>query len=280
MYAYLVSHNGLGDNLFMIGAVRYLSSFYEKIFFLCKDSYFYENVKLFYIDNPNIICIPFNKNNEYHEIMKIIEDKYNDPNIDIFICGHCHKSYLQSKILNHDFLNHTIKDNKYTIDFDTLTTKNYSFIENFYLDAHLNLTYFYEYFYLPSFKESKELYDSIKHYYIVFIHLYSSDGIMLNVTNIIHKYINMDNVLLVCFDKNLYDNVENKNEKTLEKYNLCVPFVCNKIVNYVDTIKNSDEIYIIDSCFTGVVLPYVKTKKLKTEKVRIIYRNDIPNIVL
>ena len=37
----------------------------------------------------------------------------------------------------------------------------------------------------------------------------------------------------------------------------------NKIVYYVDIIKNSNEIYLIDSCFLGLVLPYIKMNKLK-----------------
>lgn len=36
MNAYLVSHNGLGDNLFMIGALRFLLKFYHKIFFYAR----------------------------------------------------------------------------------------------------------------------------------------------------------------------------------------------------------------------------------------------------
>ena len=39
MIAYLVSHNGLGDNLYMIGALHYLLLFYDELFFLCKDIY-------------------------------------------------------------------------------------------------------------------------------------------------------------------------------------------------------------------------------------------------
>ena len=34
MNAYLLSHNGIGDNLYMIGAVRYLLQYYEKMYFI------------------------------------------------------------------------------------------------------------------------------------------------------------------------------------------------------------------------------------------------------
>ena len=46
----------------------------------------------------------------------------------------------------------------------------------------------------------------------------------------------------------------------------------NKIVNYYTTILNSDKIVIIDSCFTGIVLPLHLGNKLKTKHVKIIKR--------
>ena len=278
MNAYLVSHTGLGDNLFMIGALHFLLMFYNKIYFLCKNCN-YSNNKLFFIDNPNIICVPINENNEFFEIKKIIMDYYDNADYDIFISGVCHKTYLTNKITNKNFLNYNIIDKKYIIDFDTLTSNNYNFIENFYKDIHLNLTYFYEYFYLPLTKESIDLYNSVNKYYIIFIQSKSSDGIRLNITNLLKKYLYDDNVLLICNDENLY-NIENKTENIIKKYNLCKSFIYNKIINYVETIKNSDEIYIIDSCFTGIILPYLKMNKLKTNKVRIILRNSVNNIIL
>ena len=59
MNAYLLSHNGLGDNLYMIGAVRFLLKYYENIYFLCKDIH-YDNVKLFYKNNNNVVIISIN----------------------------------------------------------------------------------------------------------------------------------------------------------------------------------------------------------------------------
>jgi hypothetical protein len=273
MDAYLVSHNGLGDNLFMIGALHFIRQFYKNVFFLCKGKY-YENVKLFFDEKSNIICVPFNENDEFNEIKKILNnDKYTDKNTDIFVCGFCHKSYLQSKITNPAFLNASIINKNYTIDHSTITTSNYSFIENFYKDINLNLTHFYEYYDLPSTDISKQLFDSVKNYYLVFIQLKSSDGRVLNISNLLSKYINDDNVLLICNDANLYD-------KDHKKYLIAQNFLMNKIVYYVDVIKNSDEIYLIDSCFIGIVLPFLKMNKLKTDKVKIILRNEVANYIL
>lgn len=237
----------------------------------------YSNIKLFFIDNPNIICIPFDENKEIDEIKNIINNNYSTN--DIFICGDCHKSYLKNKITNQEFLNYKIIDKNYTIDFDTLTSGNYSFIENFYKDINLNLTYFYEYFYIPSTQESLDMYNTIKNYYIVFIQLKSSEGTSLNISNLLNKYLYDSNTILICNDTNLYD-IANKTNDIEIKFNLCKQFVYNKIINYNDVIKNSDEIYIIDSCFIGIILPYLKTNKIKANTIRIILRHNAQNIIL
>lgn len=276
MNAYLVSHNGMGDNLYMIGALRYLLHFYEKIHFLCKKKY-YDNVVLFFIDNPNIICVPFDGDNEIEEIKCILNA--NSPMNDIFVSGGCMKPHFKSKITNQKLMNHRHIDKNYKIDFDTITTKNYNFIQDFYKDINLNLTHFYDYFHLPVTDEAIALYNSVKDYYIIFIQLKSSDGTTLNISNLLKTHFHKNNTIMICNDTNLY-NIPNKTTDIDKKFNLCNNFVCNKIIHYTNVIQNSNEIYIIDSCFVGIVLPYLKTKKLKANKVRIIKRDYVKNIIL
>lgn len=93
----------------------------------------------------------------------------------------------------------------------------------------------------------------------------------------IDRYLHDSNSIIICNDKNLY-NIDNKTNEIEVKYNICQKFVYNKVVNYLDTIKNSNEIYIIDSCFTGIVLPYLKTNQLKASIVRIIKRDLVDKI--
>lgn len=273
MDAYLVSHNGLGDNLFMVGAVNFIKQFYKNVYFLCKNKY-YENVRLFFDDKSNIICLPFNEDDEFASIKAILNhDKYTNNNIDIFVCG-CHKDYLSSKITNVDFLNHKIINKNYTIDYYPITGNGiFSFVENLYKDINLNLTYCYEYFYLAENDISKQLFNSVSHYYLVFIQSLCSNGKRLNISNLTNKYINDDKVLLICSDTNLYN-------KDNTKYDIAQKFVFNNLVNYVDIIKNSDEIYLIDSCFLSIVLPFLKTNQLKTKDVRIILRTEIDKYIL
>ena len=276
MNTLLLSHNGLGDNLFMIGALYYLLNFYENVYFICKKKY-YENVKLFF-ETPNIICVFFDDTkNEWREINKIILKYY--PIFDVFVCGKCRRIF-KSKITNHKFLTHKIINNNDIIKYDTLDQYNYKFIDDFYKHAKLNLTIFYDYFKLPNTNKSKNLYQTVKNYYLIFIQLSSSCGKCLNIENLLKKYLNDDNTLLICNDKNIYDkNIYDKNnEKFINKHELCKPFILNDIVNYVDLIENCNEIYIIDSCFTGILLPFIKQKKLKANPVRIIRRELISDI--
>ena len=103
----------------------------------------------------------------------------------------------------------------------------------------------------------------------------SHNHLNLQIPHLMEKYIDDKKVLLVCSDKNLYD-VETQSEK----HRLCQPFVFNKMIHYTETIRNSDEIYIIDSCMTGIVLPYLKKNLLKTDKVRIIHRQLVNEYIL
>jgi hypothetical protein len=131
----------------------------------------------------------------------------------------------------------------------------------------MNLTVYFEEFRLPSTPESIELYKSVQKYKLIFIQLTSSCGKSLNISNLLEKYYTDENTLLICNDKNLYQPNE-------EKHILCAPFLRNKLVHYVDTIKNSSEIYLIDSCFSCIIIPYQKTNQLKASVVRIINRKD------
>jgi hypothetical protein len=274
MNAYYLSHNGLGDNLYSIGALRLLLEYYEKVYFLCKDKY-YDNVKLFFINESRIICVPFNHANEVFECYTIINN--NSTNNDIFICG-SHKRYLKSKITNERYLgycrNNFTNKREYTLDYDTITNENYNFIIQFYTDIFLNIDIFFKYWDLPCTEMSKNLYNYIKDYNIIFIQSKSSDNKQLNISNLYNKYIDDNNTLLLCNDENLYVN------KNKIKYDILNTIMNKPIIYYLDTIINSTEIYIIDSCFLGVILPLKKMNKLNANIVRIIERNNVDKYII
>lgn len=272
MNAYIVSHNGLGDNLFMIGAINFIKQFYDNVFLLCKDNY-YENVKLFFDVSSNVKCLAFDNKNEKISIKKIIDNVMKDDKNDIFVSGSFQKSYLKSRITNQHFLKTPKIDKNYKINLSTLNSSNYSFIDCFYKDIGLNLTYFFDYFDIPSSCKSKNLYETIKSFNIIFIQYKSSDNKTLKIDNLLDKYLDDMNTILICNDINLYP-INHKYHSLADKY------IMLKIVDYVDIIKNCNEIYMIDSCFTGLVLPFSKTNKLKATKIEIIERRRVNNYIL
>jgi len=276
MNAYLLSHTGLGDNLYMIGAIRFLLQYYENIYFLCKDIH-YDNVRLFYKNNNNVVLIPINSKEEFSSCKKIINKSVYLKN-DVLISGVCHKKYLKSKITNKNLLQRIPEKKRYTIDYDTLQSFNYSFIENFYLDINLDLNIFFEYFELPLTTESQSYYNSLSKYdKIIFIHSKASSE-RLRFDMLYKNNVMETNTIMVCADHNVYKSTSTLNKNQAEKFDLCNKMVNIPLIYYLDIIKKCNEIYIIDSCFTGIVLPLLKTQKLKATKIRIIQRNK--NIIL
>jgi hypothetical protein len=271
--AYFLSHNGLGDNLYSIGAVKLLTQFYNTVNFLCKDNYCYENCVSFFGNDPKIKCIPISTESEFQSAHNFLIQKYSVPSVDIFICG-SHKSYLRSKITNKNYLEFVKKmnntPNKYNLTYDTICESNYSFINGFYTDIGLNLNVFYEHWSLPATETSIKLYNAIEHFQkIIFVQSKCSDGRELNIKKLIQNNLNDDTIIL-CNDENIYDNIDDEKYKNHKM--LASNYVRANILNYLKTIENASEIYIIDSCFVGIILPMLKTNKLKASIVRIILR--------
>jgi hypothetical protein len=86
-----------------------------------------------------------------------------------------------------------------------------------------------------------------------------------------NEYINNDEYLIICANKNMY----NKGNK---KYELANIFVNILIMYYVSIIKNADIIRVIDSCFACILLPLLDKNKLKTNNIEIINRKNITPI--
>lgn len=251
MEAIFLSHNGLGDNIISIGAVRFLLSYYSNIIFLCKDKY-QTNCSLLY-NNLNVKIIPFDSKNEFQSCFEIISPYYNNLNVDIFISGY-HKTYLRSKITNSDFLKYERNDDLIEIEYD--------FIRQFYRDNNLDLSIFYTHFKINSCLESLELYQLVKTFNIYFTHTQSS-------TNKIdfpdYDFVNKPDWLVICANENVYDI-------TSSKYDIANKFVNIPVAFYIDVILNANKIFVIDSCFFAIVYPLKKTNTLSAETIQICNR--------
>ncbi len=265
--AYYLSNGGLGDNIISLSAVRFLLQYYKTVYLLCKSKYRKHIQSL----EPRVVLVSYNEQYEFPECARIIQNAY--ATNDVFISG-LHKRYLQSKITHPSILNYIQNKDKYDLNFDTITDVNFSFIREFYEDNGLDLSVFYEYFHIESTEMSRQLYNSVKHYKrIIFTQPTASSGDTLNLSNLKSKYINDYETIILCNNYNMYD----KNDV---KYELSQQFVLNDMSYYIDTILNCNEIYIIDSCFIAIVLPLLKTNRLKATIVRIILRQLAKEIQL
>lgn len=254
--AFFLGHNGLGDNITMIGAINFLLNYFETIYFLCKNIH-QENVKLLFYNKP-VIIVPFDTNNEQEECKKIINKVFNlDNTTNIFISGGCHTCYLKSNINHPELLNYKLSNNKYSI--------NYEHINAFYKDIGLNTNIYFDYFDIVSTDLSRHYYNIIKEFNIIFFHTQASNR-KINLDNIVNEYINDEKTMVICANENIYPN----NHKF---FTIANQFINLKIVYYVDIIKNAKEIYCIDSCFSCIIIPLETTKRLKANIVKIINRD-------
>jgi hypothetical protein len=256
--AYFVGHNGLGDNIINLSAVNYLSNFYNKIFFICKENNF-NIIKLLFSNIINIEIISVDFQDEYNNIQKIYNDVINQN--DFFVSGYCHKNYIQSKITN-PYLNNYLKDNSEN------NNCYYKFIIDFYQDINLDMSIYYGFFNLPPNDISINLYNSIKDYKICFIYFEINDEKKYDYQNMIS---NLDDTYIILnINNNFYETTKKINPV---KYEIAKEFVNREIVNYTDTILNCDKIIIKDSYLSAIIYPLFKNYKLNTRDVSIIDEN-------
>ena len=234
--AYFLSHNGLGDNITNIGAVRFLLQYYDTIYFLCKDIY-EENVKLLF--DERVITVPFDSNNETNECKRILTSIYDD----YFISGFFH-NYLKPRIRHPELLKY-VKNNEYSL--------KYQHVFDFYNDIGLDTFIYVDYFHIESTNISKKYYDNIKNYKIVFLHTKGSNR-SIDLTKIIDLYKNEDEYIIIC-NENVYD-------KNNLKYKIVDEYKHLKIAEYIDIIKNADIIHVIDSCFACIIYPLSLSNKI------------------
>ena len=228
--AFVLSHLGLGDNITFIGAVRYLSTCYDKVIVVCKNKNV-NNVKLFYSDDPDI------------EIFPVENDINISPNYG------CPINFFKEKVKNYNLY----LCGSHLIDKKPFPNKN-SLPFNFYMDCKIDYKYFWQYFYIPECLESKELFNQLNTNYI-FIHNTASTGEVFTI-DFIEKTCNIDrnNILIINPNKNIYN-------KQHRFYTLAQIFINLSLIYYVDTIINADKLYLTDSAFFCLALNLsIKTK--------------------
>jgi len=238
----LISHLGLGDGININGAIRYLSKFYNEIFIISKP----HNVK-------NLINFYFDCN-----YLKIIEGYDNDIS-DIY------NKFSGDKLnigLNNSFSNSINNKDLLNLSKDRKMFNNH-FLSQMYHNSLLDLNIYNNYFKVSSTEKSKQLYQIINQFKIIFIHEQSSNY-YIDLTNDIKK---CENNILICSNRNFY------NENEGEKFLIAAKFVNIMIIDYYDTIINAEEIYISDSCFSSFIIPLTNQNKINSSKIYIYPRS-------
>ena len=177
--------------------------------------------------------------------------------MDVLISGYCHKENFKSKIQN-ILLKNRLKNDGFMID------NKYIHIKNFYEDINLDLSIYYNYFNIKSNNYSQLLYKNIQKYKIVFLHTEASNK-FIDLSEYIKKYIDLNDYLIICSNSNMYDYNHIKYNIAKDYVNLLIPY-------YIDIIKNSDFIYIINSCISCIVLPLQFKNELKAIDIKIFDR--------
>jgi hypothetical protein len=257
--AYFLGHLGLGDNITNKSAVKFLSNYYNTIYFICTEN-FLDNNKLIYEDISNVTFKTIRHEFYYEECKNLLEDAYNDNSVDIFLSGFVSKTHGQSRITNPNLLNYKQNDKNYTVE------KITHHIKDFYQDIGLDLSIYYEYFDIQSTQESINYYNMIKDKNIIFMHTKGSNR-TINLDSIIQKHINDSNTIMVCANKNIYP------ENNIN-YDLANQFIDLYVTYYIDIIKNANDIHVINSCFSCIIIPWNKVKKLKSKNVNIYHLDN------
>jgi len=210
--AIFIGHQGLGDHINYIGAVRYLSSFYDEFVVVCTDVYKrarnVDNVKSFYADNPNIKIVTLSGYYTCRDI-NIIDAELNLKQYSTVYTLGAYRDGYEPGI--------------------------YELPDIWYNQLGLNPSIRVSHFFLPENDDSKNLYKSIEMPYI-FIHRKSVDGVI----NIVNWDINT--ILTLDPDINLYS-------PSHIWYTLAESFVNKPFYYYYDTIRHAKEIHMTNSSF-------------------------------
>lgn len=225
--AFVCGHVGLGDLINCIGVFRYLSTIYDNVIVVAKESN-YMSFKKFIEDDKNIQFFIIKEFREfgpnYHPMAaeafyKIIQNPnfyFGVNELDVYLAGEHNESPNVDKV-------------------------PFCFYYGFGLPFH----YFWTYFHVNQNKDSEELYKNINHTYVL-IHSFTSEGRAFS-PELVEKTLNIsrNDILFIDINNNVY-------EPGHKWYELAEIFVNRPIADYKDLIENAPYLFLSDSslfCF-------------------------------
>ena len=236
--AFVLTHLGLGDNILVIGAVRYLSTCYDKVYVVCKE-HNKKNLELFYADDETIIIYPVNN--------------------DIDISPNLGCSYPKFKQITNGM-------NLYLAGTHILNKQYHPMVElpfNFYKDMELDIKYFWDYYHINLSKKSNELFNKLNpDQKYIFVHNSCSAGEVFSIKSVEDKFkFSRDNILIVNPCINVYNNEH-------PFFVLAESFLGHLLGDYTVLIINANKIIMSDSSFfcLSINLP-IKTEECYVKSV-------------
>jgi hypothetical protein len=209
--ALFICHLGLGDQIDMIGAVRYLSQFHTEIHLASAKNTF-DTLTEFYSDNPKII------------VESIEEEPFKSIWKDLIF----YNQYIPTNVVIYRSGGYKYESNSRMFDYDIPKC--------FYKDLDLDLSIEHLYFRIPENTNSKELYEKVKDIEYIFTQQKSSDNFVSLVSWDINERFTIDPNI------NLYSEGH-------KWYELASHFVNKPFPHYTDTIIHASELHVVNSSF-------------------------------
>jgi hypothetical protein len=214
--ALFLGHQGLGDHVMYIGAVRYLSLSYDEFTVACVHAHNLDNIRSFYADNPKIKVV--NMSRDY----LLFSDDDNSTN-------------------NYKLIDAEMNLSQYSKVYSVGIYKKGGFPpgdipDTWYNQLDLSPDIRRQYFHVPTTSESKSLYDSLNGIPFIFVQQSASNARIDVIKWDINETLTIDP------NTNVYPSDHHW-------YELANTFVNKPFLSYYDTIVNAIEVHTIESSF-------------------------------
>lgn len=209
----VIPHQGLGDHVNIIGAVRYLSTIYDEVHLgVCSSRTRIENIKSFYSDNSSI------------KIVDVAGEYYSKKELEIELKI---TNYTKSHLLG-----------VYLHFYQPISTWATGTLPDVWYDQlNIDRSIRTSYFYVPDTLESKKMYELLQGIPYIFCHRQSSRDSMVEM-------ISWDKESILTIDPDF--SVYSEGDKW---YNISQEFVNKPFWHYYETIRHASELHLVDSSF-------------------------------
>lgn len=235
----VVQHNGVGDMINMVGAIRYLTLIYDKVY-IPTDEVNYEKITKLYRDDDTVVIVNNKPLNYSPGLWKYYSTKHIDNKAErlVHIQVNAEEAYTNMKNTYGDIY----LCGQHKVGYTDSESKCLPF--NFYDDMKIPRNVFWTHYKINIPDESIKLYNQISGYKIVFICAHYAHGIAFNMNKVL-EYLHIDpgQYLIINPQQNYY------NDPTSKKYIIAQSLMNKEIFDYISIIENSDYIIVSDSSF-------------------------------